>query len=122
MKSQRILGALSVCVIAASVFAQVVPLCCRYIYDWPNGPGDQGPSGACSGNHARVCESGSNSADSTDPMSMAWNRSKSPRWVQCCTWDLRNGAYIHALLVRYPPCSGCNADRTALERNLLLGC
>ena len=68
MNLHRFTGAISVGVISASVFAQVVPLCCRYLYDWSQ---DDDPNTPCSGTHAFVCESSSNSATSEDPLAKA---------------------------------------------------
>lgn len=91
MKVSHMFGAACVCVVSGTMLAQVVPICCRYLYDWP--AGSQGPSGACSGQFATVCEDSSSSATSTDPMAML-KIGHETRWAQCCLVDVGLSGYF----------------------------
>lgn len=68
-KTQRITSALAVGVMIVAAAAQIAPICCRYVYEWPDDGSNPGPDGPCSGYETKACESTVASASSTDPLS-----------------------------------------------------
>ncbi len=93
MNTHKLIGVVSGGIIACSVVAQIVPICCRYLYEWPEDM--QGPSGACSGSLAVVCEDSSDIAQGDDPMAFILKIGVRP--AQCCVYTLSSsGSFIRA--------------------------
>lgn len=81
--------------------ADAVIVCCKYLYSWPTGPGQQGPDGACSGSVANVCEEGSTSAGATDPLRQ-WQASQT-RQALCYSYTLGSGEWFARAPCDAPP-------------------
>ncbi len=91
--SHRAIGMASLLLAGVGMMAQMAPVCCRYTYDWP--VDGQGPSGACTGDFATVCEAGSGNSSTSDPLSKV--RRPGSRYALCCTYTLGgSGVFIIA--------------------------
>lgn len=98
MQHDRFIGLACIGIIAGSLAAQTVPICCRILYDWP--PDGQGPEGACSGSSAVVCESSVQGASPGDDPPIYFRAPHATRPAQCCDVDVGSGYFVRA------PCDG----------------
>ena len=90
MNMNKCLGVISAGIVAASVAAQVAPLCCAYLSEWP--PDEQDFAGACAGEFSMICEDSSFTSNGNNPLAML---QKYPsRKANCYRYDLGDLQYF----------------------------
>lgn len=92
MHTQKIMGVIACAIIVTGALAQVAPVCCKYLFQWP--PGGNPPpqaGGPCSGKIATVCENDADSGYSNDPF---MKRRYGWRWANCYVYQLGEFAYF----------------------------
>jgi len=88
-------------VIICAAAAQVAPVCCKYIGNWPS---EGNPSGECAGSSSKVCYTGAVDATLTDPLAYKYSATLQP--AACVTITLSGSAYFVHQPCNWPPPSG----------------